>query len=246
VAQTARCLLLPGYSFHDAGWRRIGLCFELGWLTAAAVFLVWLGHTAASVAFGLMMSMHVSSVLHFLNRISPSTSVWRRLVLSLAVLFVLGQLIYASGLRWFQNHLFMPLESNGKIFVVNPRVRPHVLHRGEWVAFRVERTGADGVFIRGGFVLDRILAEPGDTVEFDSAHFRVNGVIHARLPMMPKGGRHEVPEKTWFVWPSLRTVYRNNVPEETIASTIMGMAFVKPEQVIGKPYRRWFWRKQTS
>ena len=117
-------------------------------------------------------------------------------MLSLAVLFVVGQLIYAGGLRWFQNHFFMPLESNGKIYVVNPRVRPAVLHRGEWLAYRAERTGSDGVYIQGGMVLDRILAEPGDMLEFGSAEFSVNGVSHVRLRYMPTSGMHRIPEKT--------------------------------------------------
>ena len=246
LKRAALCLLLPGYSFYDAGWRRIGLGFALGWLVAGAVFLMWLGYTAASIAFGLMMSFHVSGVLHFLNRISPSSSVLRRLALSIAILFVVGQLIYGNGLNWFQSHLFMPLEANGKIYIVNPRVRPTVLHRGDWLAFRVERTGGGAVYIRGGFVLDRVIAEPGDTVEFGSAEFSVNGESRARLPLMPTGGLLTIPEKTWLVWPSLRTVQRNNVSDDVIASTVLQMAHVGRDQMTGKPYRRWFWRKQTS
>ncbi len=240
------CLLVPGFSFRHAGWPRIAAAFAAGWVMAGLVFLLWLGHTAASIAFGVMMSAHVSSVLHFLHRVAPSGSVWRRLALSLAVLFVVGQLIYATGLRWFQNHLFMPLDVNGKIYVINPRVRPAALHRGDWLAFHVERTGGGGVYIREGFVLDRVLAGPGDVVEFGREWVNINGAPQPLRPFMPSQGVRTMPENTWLVWPSLRTVQRNNVSQDDIASTVLQMAQVRHEQMIGQPYRRWFWRDQTK
>ena len=245
--QVLLCLLVPGFSFYHAGWPRIAAAFAGAWVVAGLVFLLWLGHTAASIAFGLMMSVHVSSVLHFLNRVAPSSSVWRRLALSLLVLFVMGQLIYRTGLDWFQNHLFMPLDVNGKIYVINPRVRPAALHAGDWLAFHLDSTvGHGGVRIREGYVLDRVLAGPGDVVEFSRESVLINGTAHTPLPFMPSRGARTMAEKTWLVWPSLRTVQRNNVSQDDIASTVLQMAQVHHEQMIGKPYRRWFWRDQTK
>jgi hypothetical protein len=63
---------------------------------------------------------------------------------------------------------------------------------------------------------------------------------------MPSHGALTMAEKTWLVWPSLRTVQRNNVSQDDIASTVLQMARVRHEQMIGKPYRRWFWRDQTK
>ena len=207
---------------------------------------MWLGYAAANVAFGLMMSMHVSSIIHFLNRVSPGMALLRRLVLSLAVLFVVGQLVYATGLRWFQNHLFMPLSRHEKVYVVNPRAALGELRRGDLVAIHTERTGGAGVWIREGYSLDKVLALPGDRVTFEHNQFRVNDTVEARRPMMPTEGSLTLEEKTWLVWPTLTTVARNNVGDDAIAGAVLRMAQVHREQMIGKPYRRWFWRDQTK
>jgi hypothetical protein len=190
--------------------------------------------------------MHVSSILHLLNRISPGISVLRRLGMSLAVLFVVAQLVYGTGLKWFQNHLFMPLESDGKVYVVSRLHSIDALRVGDLVACHVERTGVAGVYIREGYVLDRILAAPGDEVQFDSSQFRVNERSAARRAMMPTSGSVVVPQKTWLVWPSLTTVTRNNVGEDAIASSVLRMALVPRSQIIGKPFHHWFWRDQTK
>lgn len=240
------CVLLPGFSFCDAGWKRIGQAAALAWLAAACVFLLFLGYVTANVAFGLMMSMHVSSVLHLLNRALPGMSVPRRLGMSLAVLFVIGQLIYAAGLSWFQSHLFMPLQSGGKVYVVNRLRSIDAVRVGDLVACDAERTAFGGVYIREGYLLDRILAGPGDEVQFDPTHFRVNGVPATRRAMMPASGGVVVPEKTWLVWPSLTTVTRNNVGEDAIAKSVLHLALVSREQIIGKPFHHWFWHDQTK
>jgi hypothetical protein len=245
VAIFILCLLVPGFSFHEAGWKRIGSAIALAWLAGSCVFLLFLGYAAANAAFGLMMSLHVSSVLHLLNRLAPGMGILRRLVLSLAVLFVVGQLIYAAGLHWFENHLFMPLQTGGKVYVVNRLRSVETLRAGDLVAFYAERTTLDRVYIREGYVLDRILAGPRDEVQFGSGQFRVNGVAATSKEMMPHSHSLIIPEKTWLIWPSLTTITRNNVGEDAMARSVLRMALVSREQIIGKPFHHWFWRDQT-
>src|SRR5436190_21397028 len=113
----------------------------------------------------------------------------RRLGYSLAVLFVVGQLIYATGLRLFQRHLFMPLRWNERVYVVNPRARIGDLHRGDLVAVHTDRIfGEDRVSIREGYSLDKVLALPGDDVSFHREGIRVNDTADVRKPMMPVEG----------------------------------------------------------
>lgn len=245
-ARGCLCLLVPGYSFYTAGWPRVAQVVAAGWLGAGCVFLIWLGYAVANLAFGLMMSTHASSILHFLNRIAPVRSPWRRLLLSLGTVFAVGSLVYAPSVRWFQDHLFMPLDAGGRVCVVNPRARLLSLHRGDWIACRVESASVPGVRIREGIVLDRVLAEPGDLVQFSREEFRVNDVPGRKLRFMPGQGSLVLPEKTWLVWPSLDTVTRNNVSDEAIAAAVLQMAQVSSVQVIGRPFQRWFWRKQTE
>ena len=237
-------LAVPGYAFVQAGWPRIGMAVAAGWVVAALVFLVWLGYAAANIAFGLMMSLHVSSILHFLNRVGPGLSVWRRLGFSLVVLFVVGNLLYASGLRWMQSHLFLPLRADGQVYVIHPRVRPTALQRGDWVACESKGGGYANVNIHSGYLLGPVLALPGDVIEFGADEFQVDGTTGQRQPLMPSGGRLTLDEKSWLVWPALRTVTRYNASQQDIERAVLQMAQIRREQMIGQPYRRWFWRQQ--
>ncbi len=237
--------LLPGFAFRDAGWKKIGAALTAAWITSVSVFLVCLGYAAANFAFGLMISMHVSSVLYVLNRISPGMALRRRLILSLAVLVLVGQVVYGFGLNLVQDHWFMPLRSGDKVYIINRKASLAAIHRGDLVAYHTEGAGSTGVRIRGGYLLDRVIADSGDEVAFDSATFLVNGIPYPKLPLMPSAGRVAVPEKTWLVWPSLHTVTRNNVADETIARSVLEMALVSRAGIIGKPFAHWFWRNQS-
>ena len=239
------CLLVPGFSFCDAGWKWLGRTVAISWGIAACIFFIWLGYLTANFAFGLMMSLHVSSIIHFLNRAAPGISVWRRVGLSLAVLFVVGTLVYRTGLNWLQDHLFVPLEVGDKVYVVNRLAPLDTLHRGDWIAFHSQHVGGDGIYIQEGYVLDRILAGPGDEIEFTVSDYRVNGAVQQKLRLMPANGQLFLSKETWLIWPSLKTVTRNNVTEESMAKTVLQIATVKREQIIGKPFNRWFWREQT-
>jgi type IV secretory pathway protease TraF len=114
------------------------------------------------------------------------------------------------------------------------------------VAFHAERIGYGNIWIREGYLLDRILAEPHDEVEFTASAVRIKGVASPRLPLMLSQGSLVMPEKTWLVWPSLRTVTRYNANEYDVGKSVLQMAQVRREQIVGKPFRRWFWRDQTQ
>src|ERR1044072_3873974 len=107
-------LILPGFSFLNSGWKIVGRTVMGLWAFAACVFVVWLGYFAGNAAFGLMISLHVSSVLYLLHRMYPGLPPGKRLLLSLGVLLVVSQLFYSASLNWIQNHWFMPLRLGGR------------------------------------------------------------------------------------------------------------------------------------
>jgi len=113
------------------------------------------------------------------------------------------------------------------------------------VAYHSEGAGEVAIRIRGGYLLDRVIAGPEDQIGIHWCELLVNGVPFARLRLMPVVGSLRVPEKTWLIWPSLHTVTRNNVGDDVIAGSVLGMAMVPPEGIIGRPFGRWFWRKQN-
>ena len=234
------CFLVPGLSFREAGFKRISAAMMAAWLAAACVFLLWLGYGPATMALGLMLSLHVSSIIHLLNRTSPGAGVLRRLVFSLAVLIIVGS-VYRFGVEL----VIMPLESHGKVYVVHRIPAAVGIQRGELVACRTGGTWGT-VRIHSGLVLDRVLGVPGDKVEFGNAEYRVNGVAAPRRQWMPGGGDLVVPQNTWLVWPSLDTLRQVGVSEEMISRSVLQVALVPRSGIIGKPFHRWFWRDQSK
>jgi hypothetical protein len=239
-------LAVPGFSFLDAGWKTLGKATMLAWVMAALVFLLWLGYGVSTFAFGLMMSMHVSSILYLHNRCSPGMRIVRRLVFSLSWLFVVGQLVYASALRLCHNCLFVPLRVGEKVYVINRWRNPQSFRRGDFVACHAEASAFGNVRIRGGYILDKILAGPRDHLEFTQGGYAVNGVQSRSLAFMPASGTTVLPPRTWFIWPSLETVVNVNADPNVVSAAVLQMAMVRREQVIGKPFKWWFWRKQLA
>ena len=61
---------------------------------------------------------------------------------------------------------------------------------------------------------------------------------------MPQGGDLIVPEKKWFIWPELGISGHGNAGEAVISATMLQLATVPEDRFVGKPFKRWFWRKQ--
>ncbi len=91
-----------------------------------------------------------------------------------------------------------------------------------------------------------MLAVPGNRIRFTSRSFEINGVAHERFPRMPVEDELMVPEKCWFLWPDIAISGRGNVGEAIIGGAMLQMAVVAEKQVklVGKPFNRWFWRRQ--
>ncbi len=62
--------------------------------------------------------------------------------------------------------------------------------------------------------------------------------------MMPDKGELEVPENVWFIWPELGITRRGAAPVGGIMPVMQEIALVRPQHIIGKPYKSWFGRRQ--
>src|SRR4051812_12254423 len=56
-------LALPGFAFSVLGRRMLGLLFVGAYALVTIVFVVGLGYSVSSIAFGLMMSIHATSII---------------------------------------------------------------------------------------------------------------------------------------------------------------------------------------
>ena len=126
------------------------------------------------------------------------------------------------------------------------------VQRGERVLYSIGGSeggyahGEGAVWVRSGFGLGPVLAMAGDTIRFATNVFFINGHAAPRLPHMPGTGEVQVPEKHWFIWPNLDISGHGNVGEGRISSTMLQLAIVSENQYVGKPFKRWFWRRQIT
>jgi hypothetical protein len=239
-------LIVPGFTFWVRGFRRIGACMLAAYVVAVAVLVVWLGHTISNLAFASIISLHVSSIVFTCNQALRDVRLPNRLAFALVVLMVVSLGVYRPLLGAMETTWAVPLRVKDEVVVVNTRVEPATVKRGDFVLVRIEGTASHTVWIHSGPVAGPVLGVPGDVVEFEPGMFSVNGRSYPRRVYMPTAGRIVVPEKRWLIWPDFATVVQHGVDKATIAAAILDVAVVPQSQLIGKPFERWFWRPQVT
>lgn len=235
----------PGIGFCVRGEKLIGTVVICASVLLAGIFIVWLGYPAANVAFGLLLSAHVTSLVFLCGPWLAGVRLRVRIGFTLAVLLGIGLFVYAPLRNLFQANCLMPLRTKGRVVVVQRMASANSIQRGDWIAYTLPSDrGMTGVRIQEGLALGPVLAAEGDQVQFMTNGFAINGVLRAPLPHMPQGGELVVPEKHWFVWPDLAINVYGNVGEGPISATMLQLAIISESEFIGKPFKRWFGRRQ--
>ena len=247
----ALSFLVPGSGFYLRSLRLWGIAAMTACVPLFLVFILWLGYPIANLAFGIIVSIHVSSIVYYCN---PFLCQWEfrwRLLFTVLVLIGFGFLIYAPLRSGIQNHWFMPVRSNGHVIVLKKFVTVKEVHRGDAIAYRLpgyrfsNHYGQGILDDRTGLSLGSVLGTPGDRVEFSTNGFAVNGVLQPALPHMPVSGELVVAQNHWFVWPNLAISGNWDVGEANISAAMLQLSNVSEDQFVAKPFKRWFWRKQT-
>jgi hypothetical protein len=217
----------------------VGLCAVL-----AMAFVLWFGCRAGNLAFGLLLSVHTSSLVYLFEPWLAGGRLRWRLVFSLSMLIMLAGLLYLPVRNWIQERWFLPLRANGQVTVVRRQAAPGALQRGDRIAYSFAGVSEHGLYVQSGIGLGPVLALPGDRVRFGKTAFEVNGVFRPRLGNMPASGELIVPEKHWFVWPELAINRPGAVSEDALSATLVRLGTLSEQQFIGRPCERWFWRRQ--
>ena len=238
-------LAVPGFSFVVFGRQILGASFFAVWCAAGVAFVTTLGYPAASVALALLISAHAISIFNLqLHWVRESTTGFK-IVLALITLAVVALAIYVPLIRYSGRHWVMPLHVRSRVVVVATGASAGSFHRGDWMAYSFsEGNEQRGVHVRRGLGLGPVLAVGGDRIEFGDGSFRVNGISHPSLPYMPAGGELVVPENHWFIWPE--PDISGHAGAGIVAEALLRQAVVSPGQVVGKLFKRWFWRRQIS
>jgi hypothetical protein len=236
-------LLLPGMAFYLRGEKLIGQLIFLGYAVLTAIFVIWLGYPVANIAFGLLLSAHVTSLLFLFNPWLAGARFIFRILFGMALLLIVGGCIYSPLRRQLQAHYLMPLRINDQAVVVRRSSSAHLVKRGDRIAYELPGTRVPGVMVRQGFGLGPVLAIAGDQIRFTTNAFLVNHSVLARRPGMPTSGELLVPKNHWFIWPELAIGGNGNAAGITPA--MLELAIVPESAFVGRAFNRWFWRRQT-
>ena len=244
--------LVPGLAVYIRGPRLWGKAALVSCGLLFLSFIVWFGHPAGNFALGLLLSIHISGFVYYCRPLLLGASFRSRLLFTLLTMMALGLLIYLPIRNVILQRWLVPLRVRGNVMIVQRLGAPHDIKRGDWVMYSqndgetgdAHRGGA--VWVRAGFGCGPVLAVAGDRVEFSTNAFRVNGEARPLLPHMPNSGTLTVPEKHWFIWPDFDIYEHGNIGEANISATMLQMATVSQTQFIGKPFKRWLWRRQIS
>jgi hypothetical protein len=242
--QAVGSLVVPGLGFYLRGPRLWGIVAMGFAAVMAMLFIVGLGFPIGNVAFGLLLSTHVSSVIYVFEPWLAGTRFRVRLSFSFVMLFLLGALVYVPMRNLIQEEWLMPLRVKGRVVIVHRLAHPPALPRGAWIAYAIDGSRGHGLYVQDGFGLGPALALPGDRVRFTKSALEVNGVPQPRLDYMPQVGEWVVPEKHWFVWPEVAISGHGNTPADAISASLLQMGTITEERFVGRPFKRWFGRRQ--
>jgi len=238
-------LLIPGLAFWLRRERLISQAVVAVYVLLAAVFILWMGHSIANIAFGLMLSLHATSIMFLCGPWLAQVRFLFRLLTGVAVLLVLGGLIYAPIRSQVQNRWLMPLRVRQQVVIVQTFSRAITVGRGDWIAYRIEGDRLNGAIVQAGLGLRPVIALPGDQVVFSPEACWVNGVPTPRLEGMPDRGGLLVPENHWFIWPDRVITLRGHAAQAAADAALLHMSDVDQQQFVGKSFKRWFWRRQN-
>lgn len=238
-------MVVPGASFFIGRRQVFGRIVAGLYLVAGLIFLITVGFAVSTWSFGVLISLHVSSILFLLNRWLIQQSLWGRVVMSLAIVLIVSQVIYFPILGYFDGRWFRPLRVVERVVVIHPQVNVATLRRGDWVVHNTDGIRLQNLVVRPGAGIDPVLALPRDRVVFSPGSFEVNGQRFAARPHMPTSGEWLLNQNEWFIWPDLATLRQMNVPEVRFAEAFAALSRVPESRIVGRPYGRWFFRRQT-
>ncbi len=212
---------IPGLAVYLRGPQRWGRAAMAGCALLVLIFIVWLGYPIANFAFGLMLSIHTTGLVYYCSPWLVHEPLRSRIFFTIGTMLVLGLCFYAPLESTIQNHWLMPLRMGDRVIVVSVGTKPEALKRGDWAAFRSSPNGGG----EAGFVLGPVMGLGGD---------RVDSLV--------------VPENAWL----MRAEFVRHYTHEpfglfaTSGGVVQQTVIVSRGDYVGRPFNRWFFRKQIS
>ena len=244
------CLFVPGCVFAKLGHPKAGLVVLFGYLGCAAAAIVLLGDWRGGLAFGVMVSLHAACVTQLIPFYREIEDFLNRVAAALLVL-ALSFLCYWGIFVLVEKYLFAAYHTPEGIVVMRPGISPEELQRGDIVGYRSGEAQENGYRVAEGVGLAPVIALPGEHVEFFPNHYTIDGTEYPRRPYMPVAGELTVLPNQWLIWPHRRDL-APSVDQDTTTMNpnalrlLLHASLIPTQHLIGRPYRRWFNREQTS
>ena len=235
-------VLIPIYGWLALGKRGMARWAAIGYGVSLVIAIVCVGWAAAGFAAGAMIAIHGLGIAEYFYSGQVFDAVRHRILRSVGVVLVLA-MVYTFAGRELLAAFVIPVQTDRGTVLVNSWASTKSLAAEEIVAFRSEGWRAANFLAPKGIYLGRLYAKAGGVITFQAETFAVNGIVRPRLPFMPKAGKLEVPPRQLFLWPlELRREARNPGEADDFARS---MALRAVEDVTGRAYAWWFWRKNT-
>jgi hypothetical protein len=244
LARIIASALVPGLGFYFRSpriWGRAALALAILLLL---VFFVGFGYPTGNLTFGLLLSLHTSSLAFLLEPWLGDSRLRTRILVAVCLLVGLSGLVYWPARSYLEHHWVMPLQVHGHVVIIHRSIALGSLQRGDWVAYSLPGSSGEGIYINEGAGFGQVLALPGDRVRFSALTFEIAGLSRPRLAHMPASGELIVPEKHWLVWPDFAISGHGNVSEGVISKTMLELGNISEDRLLGQPFRRWLWRQQ--
>lgn len=247
-------LVVPGWAQIYAGQQSLGRGLLFGYAFFILGAIVCFGSTASTFLLGMAFACHGMSVYDIFRR---SASGIRdqvfRVLLSCGLLAALVYLPAQSFLTRFVDAVV--IQENrasllaGDVLLLR-RTTPKI---GSVVQYQISEAVVNGRLETGyaanfrieGARIDRVLAGPGQVIDWDGKRLSVDGQPTTLLPLNPLGARlpfsHTVPADSWLILPS--TDFMNGQFVVTPENWRM-FSTVRTDQIDGQIiWRSWPWSR---
>ncbi len=242
TASTLGAVLIPSFGFYllpNPLWRRIGPA--VFWV-ALFFALTEYGRPLGSASFGLAAAAHgiaaaACSDLRSNVYLRYALRVLRRVLVALAAAIFLTLVAH----RVIAPHAILVGGKEAPL-LIDPSSAKIPARVGELVAYRLGGRHGRGIGVYEGTYFGRVLAVgPDHEIAFESDRVLIDGVPQKPLHGMPAQGLVRTENTQLFVWPEgthFRNLDRATVPPD--------IGLVPHSALVGRPYKRWFWHKQTT
>jgi hypothetical protein len=222
---------------------RLARWITLSYLVFLTLFVAALGTGLGNLCFGLMMCIHSLGVLFLFEQVSGAMVLFKRVLYSLLLLTVISQFCYLPFRGWITSRVALPLHTQSGVVVIRPTTTLGTVQRGDWVAYRLGAHRLENLIIRGGYGFDRVIGVAGDEIRFEPGRLLVNGRVTGSAADMPSSGTLVVRVGHYYIWSAMEQNWVH-AAQDTVTAAKAGLAHVEAGALVGRPYKRWFWRRQ--